>query len=135
MDDVNGKLPLELRSTSFIALERSESEVPRARVSAELAAQPYTVLDDQMNLVPAKVSICTMHIAKGLEFRAVAVIACYDQIIPSQSRIDEITDDADLEEVYATEGHFLYDAITRARDLLIVSGVQPVSEFLEDITN
>ncbi len=112
---------------------RAESEVPRARVAVEGAAQSCTVLDDQMNLVSTKICICTMHLAKGLEFRAVAVMACDDQIIPSQSRIESIADEADLEEVYATERHLLYVAATRARDRLLISGVEPVSEFLQDL--
>ena len=112
---------------------RAESEVPRARAAAEGAAQPFTVLDDQMNLVSTKICVCTMHLAKGLEFRAVAVMACDDQVIPSQSRIESIADEADLEEVYATERHLLYVAATRARDRLLISGVEPVSEFLEDL--
>jgi superfamily I DNA/RNA helicase len=58
-----------------------------------------------------------MHLAKGLEFRAVAVMA---------------GDDADLQEVYDTECHLLYVACTRARDHLLVTGVAPVSEFLDD---
>ena len=123
----NGLAPHEIG-----VIVRSESEVPRARAAAELATQPYTILDDQMNLVSAKVCICTMHLAKGLEFRAVAVMACDDQIIPSQARIDTITDESDLEEVYSTERHLLYVACTRSRDWLVVSGVEPASEFLQD---
>lgn len=112
---------------------RSETEVPRARSAVEAAGQAFTVLDDQMNLLSAKVCICTMHLAKGLEFRAVAVMACDDQIIPSQSRIEAITDEADLEEVYATERHLLYVAVTRARDRLLVSSAGHASEFLDDL--
>jgi len=75
-----------------------------------------------------------MHFAKGLEFRAVAVMACDDEIIPSQERIESVVDTADLEEVYETERHLLYVACTRARDrLLITSGEMP-SEFLEDMS-
>jgi hypothetical protein len=114
---------------------RSESELQRARAAVEHAALPFSVLDSQMNLVSTKVCICTMHLAKGLEFRAVAVMACDDQIIPSQSRIEAIADEADLEEVYATERHLLYVAVTRARDMLLLGGVQPVSEFLQDFGN
>lgn len=73
-----------------------------------------------------------MHFAKGLEFRAVVVMACDDEIIPSQERIETVGDDADLQEVYETERHLLYVACTRARDDLLVSGVSPVSEFLDD---
>ncbi len=73
-----------------------------------------------------------MHLAKGLEFRAVVVMACDDEIIPLQERIETVGDDADLQEVYDTERHLLYVACTRARDHLLVTGVDPVSEFLDD---
>ena len=61
------------------------------------------------------------------------VMACDDEVIPSQERIETVGDDADLEEVYNTERHLLYVACTRARDFLLVSGVDPVSEFLDDL--
>ena len=53
-----------------------------------------------------------MHLAKGLEFRAVVVMACDDEIIPLQERIETVGDDADLQEVYDTERHLLYVACT-----------------------
>ena len=43
-----------------------------------------------------------MHLAKVLEFRAVVVMACEDEVIPLQERIETVADDADLEEVYNT---------------------------------
>ena len=70
-----------------------------------------------------RVSIATMHLAKGLEFRAVVVMACDDEIIPLQSRIETAADDSDLEETYNTERHLLYVACTRARDFLLVTGL------------
>jgi pyrimidine operon attenuation protein/uracil phosphoribosyltransferase len=36
-----------------------------------------------------------MHLAKGLEFRAVAVMACDDDVLPLQARIESVADDAD----------------------------------------
>lgn len=80
------------------------------------------------------ISVCTMHLAKGLEFRAVVVMACDDEVIPDQERIENVTDESDLEEVYNTERHLLYVACTRARDRLLVTGVEPGSEFLYDLT-
>ena len=59
--------------------------------------------------------------------------ACDDEIIPSQARIESVADDADLEEVYDTERHLLYVACTRARDRLLVTGSEPVSEFFTDL--
>jgi ATP-dependent exoDNAse (exonuclease V) beta subunit len=53
-------------------------------------------------------------------------------VLPLQERIETVTDDADLEEVYDTERQLLYVACTRARDHLMVTGVTPASEFLDD---
>ena len=61
------------------------------------------------------------------------VMGCDDEILPLQERIEAVTDDSDLEEVYNTERHLLYVACTRARDHLLVTGVEPASEFLDDL--
>ena len=74
-----------------------------------------------------------MHLAKGLEFRAVVVMACDDEVIPLQVRIETVGDDADLQEVYDTERQLLYVACTRARDRLLVTSGDVASEFLEDL--
>jgi superfamily I DNA/RNA helicase len=112
---------------------RSEHELGRAKSALERSGLPYKVLDEQMETTGGFVSLSTMHLAKGLEFKAVAVMACDDEVIPSQERIETVTDDADLEDVYNTERHLLYVACTRARDdLLVTSGGHP-SEFLTDL--
>lgn len=61
------------------------------------------------------------------------VAACDDEVIPLQERIETVTDDSDLEDIYNTERHLLYVACTRARDHLFISGVEPVSEFLDHL--
>ena len=61
------------------------------------------------------------------------VIASDDEIIPLQQRIETVADETDLEEIYNTERHLLYVACTRARDFLLVTGVNPASEFLDDL--
>jgi mRNA-degrading endonuclease RelE of RelBE toxin-antitoxin system len=112
---------------------RSEAELTRARAAVEAAGLPAKVLDDNVETASGRVSIGAMHLAKGLEFRAAAVMACDDEIIPLQERIETVTDDADLEEVYNTERHLLYVACTRARDHLLVTSGGPASEFLDDL--
>lgn len=114
---------------------RSNDELRRAQDAVEAAGLKAQILDERAQVKPEAVAISTMHLAKGLEFRAVAVMACDDEVIPSQQRIESITDEADLEEVYNTERHLLYVACTRARDNLLISGVRPASEFLDDLKN
>ncbi len=112
---------------------RSEAQLERARQAVQASGQSFTLLDESVATTHGHISISTMHLAKGLEFRAVAVMACDDEIIPLQERIERVTDDGDLEEVYTTERHLLYVACTRPRDYLLVTGVDPASEFLGDL--
>ncbi len=112
---------------------RSDEQVTRASHAAQHADVESVRLDASTQPREGAVSIATMHLAKGLEFRGVAVIACDDEVIPLQSRIESVTDPSDLEEVYNTERHLLYVACTRARDHLLVTGVEPMSEFLDDL--
>ncbi len=113
---------------------RSAAQIERAKSAANQSGIPFEVLDDQMETTTGKMSISAMHLAKGLEFRAVAVMACDDEIIPLQERLESVADDADLEETYNTERHLLYVACTRAREHLLVTSVDPASEFLDDLT-
>ncbi|HSW64031.1 MAG TPA: UvrD-helicase domain-containing protein [Dissulfurispiraceae bacterium] len=112
---------------------RSSAELARARAAAEISGMPCKVLDEKVEVSHGYASISTMHLAKGLEFRAVAVMACDDETIPLQLRIESVADESDLKEVYDTERHLLYVACTRARDYLLVTAVAPASEFLDDL--
>ncbi len=100
---------------------RSPGEIGRARAAAEGAG-----LGD-------KVAISVMHLAKGLEFRAVVVMACDQDVLPLESRIADAADEGELDDIYETERQLLYVACTRARDRLLVTGVAPGSEFLKDL--
>lgn len=112
---------------------RSAAQIDRAKQAAQASGTPFKVLDEHVETNTGMLSVSTMHLAKGLEFRAVLVMACDDEVIPLQERIESVADDADLQEVYDTERHLLYVACTRARDYLLVTSVDPASEFLDDL--
>ena len=112
---------------------RSDAQLPRARAAVTKAGMPHKVLDEHVETAHGHACVSTMHLAKGLEFRAVAVVACDDEVIPLQARVESITDESDLAEVYDTERHLLYVACTRARDHLLATGAEPASEFLDDL--
>ncbi|MBR8133316.1 UvrD-helicase domain-containing protein [Burkholderia ambifaria] len=126
--NISGVLPHEIG-----VFVRSEDEFPRALAAIAASGLVARVLGKDMATEEGFVSVTTMHLAKGMEFRVVAVMACDDEIIPSQARIDLTSDDAELTEIYHTERHLLYVACTRARDQLHVSAVKPGSEFLQDL--
>jgi len=125
----SGLLPHE-----FGLFVRSPAQLARAESSVKSAGLNCKVLDENVETVSGFVSISTMHLAKGLEFRAVVIMACDDEVIPLQERIETVGDGADLQEIYDTERHLLYVACTRARDHLLLTAVNPSSEFLDDFT-
>jgi hypothetical protein len=110
-----------IRTDEIGMFVRSPNEIARARAAAEEAG-----IGDQ-------VAISVMHLAKGLEFRAVVVMACDQDVLPLESRIAEAADEGELDDIYETERQLLYVACTRARDRLLVTGVAPGSEFLKDL--
>ncbi len=112
---------------------RSNQETDRARQAVSQAGLEFTDLNRVFDEISGRVSIGTMHLAKGLEFKAVAVMACDDEVIPLQERISSVTEESDLKEVYDTERHLLYVACTRARDFLLVTSGDVPSEFLADL--
>jgi mRNA-degrading endonuclease RelE of RelBE toxin-antitoxin system len=112
---------------------REEAQLPRAQAAAQAAGLPAVVLDQRLATLAGSLNLSTMHLAKGLEYRAVVVMACDDDVIPSPTRLDAVSDPGDLKEAYELERHLLYVACTRARDHLLVTGVHPASEFLTDL--
>jgi superfamily I DNA/RNA helicase len=114
---------------------RSEAQLERAGAALHMTELEFRVLDEHVETASDHVSISTMHLAKGLEFRTVVVMACDDEVIPLQERIETVGDEADLQDIYDSERQLLYVACTRARDHLLVTGVAPVSEFLDDLTS
>jgi superfamily I DNA/RNA helicase len=124
-----------LRPHEFGIFVRSDAQLDRARTAADASGLQYKLLDvKRVDTTSDHIAIGSMHLAKGLEFRAVVVMACDDEVIPLQERIETVGDESDLREVYETERHLLYVACTRARDHLLITGVRPLSEFLDDMT-
>jgi len=132
-DWLNARLSDGLQPHEIALFVRSAAQLDRPRAATGQAGLKYKVLDDRVEIAPGFVSVSTMHLAKGLEFRAVAIMGCDDEVIPLQERIETVTDEGDLEDVYNTERHLLYVACTRARDNLLVTSTSPKSEFLDDL--
>ncbi len=112
---------------------RSRGELSRAREAILLAGIQSRELSERDEAIAGRIAAGTMHLAKGLEFKAVVVMACDDDVVPLRARLEGVADEVELDEVYETERHLLYVACTRARDRLYVSGVNPVSEFFGDM--
>ncbi|MCC6205722.1 MAG: UvrD-helicase domain-containing protein [Hyphomicrobiales bacterium] len=113
---------------------RSNDQLARARAAVKAAGHTQLELSERLEQPQGRIAIGTMHLAKGLEYKAVVVMACDDDVLPLQERIETVADESELDEVHETERNLFYVACTRARDRLLVSGVQPASEFFADFS-
>lgn len=132
---IKQRLAEGMRGHEIAIFVRSANELTRAEAAAKAAGAKSLTITGKLTTAADHITIMPMHHAKGLEYRAVIVMACDDEILPLQERIETAIDESDLEDVYATERHLLYVACTRARDELLVSGVAPGSEFLADMAD
>ena len=130
---LKGRLAEGIQPHECAVFVRSDRELDRATSAVKQTGVAFKMLDENVETISGQLSIGTMHLAKGLEFRAVVVMACDDEVIPLQERIESVGDESDLKEVYDTERQLLYVACTRARDHLLVTACVPGSEFLDDL--
>ena len=122
-----------IRASEIGVFVRSGDYLSRARAAVAAAGLEARQLTEQVEEASDHVSIGPMHFAKGLEFKLVIVMACDDEALPLQSRVDEATDEDELSTIFETERHLFYVACTRARDRLHISGVNPISDFVADM--
>ena len=120
-DTVAGWLAEGLAAHEIGLFVRTPHLVPRARAAIDGLEGSAAIVTGPMSL------------AKGLEFRAVVVMACDEGVLPLDERVADAADEAELDDIYETERRLLYVACTRAREHLLLTGVTPTSEYLADL--
>jgi superfamily I DNA/RNA helicase len=101
--------------------------------AVEEAGLEVASLKDDQDLSNAAVAVGTMHRAKGLEFKAVAVVGCSARILPNPVVLRDL-DREELEAARERERNLLYVACSRARERLRLSWDEAPSEFLSDFS-
>jgi superfamily I DNA/RNA helicase/mRNA-degrading endonuclease RelE of RelBE toxin-antitoxin system len=76
------------------------------------------------------ISFGTMHGAKGLEFKAVAVIGCGAENIPDPEMLERACDEAERAEIIEQERSLLHVALTRPRERLLVTCSNELSNLM-----
>lgn len=113
---------------------RSHEQFDRAEAALKGAGAEFNAMSRAMEWVTGKVSLCTMHLSKGLEFKNVVLIACDDDVLPLKDRLEAVMgDDQAMKEVNDTERHLFYVACTRARDELVITSAGMASDYLDDL--
>lgn len=78
---------------------RSAQDLPRAQAAATEAGLEFATLDEHIPLATNRIAIATMHLAKGLGFHHVFVLACDEDVLPSAERIAAAADTVELKDV------------------------------------
>ena len=112
----DGVLPAEIGL--FV---RTRAQLPRARAAVEAAGCRGWSYRNEIKKRRGKVLIGTMHLAKGLEFKAAGVMACDDGVLPLQARMEAVADETDSTTSTIRNANLFYVALTRARDRLLIT--------------
>jgi superfamily I DNA/RNA helicase len=132
-DFIREALSEGIKPEEIAVFVRTRDIIGRAREAVKAAGCAPFELTMHKEGPAGEVRVGIMHLAKGLEFKAVAVIGCDEDQLPLRSRIEAVADEVELDDVYATERQLFYVACTRARDSLFISGIKPASELLGDL--
>lgn len=124
------RLAAGVHPAQIAVFTRHDPGATAARVQAISGHRATVVGQTEDAPDPQVVSVSTMHRAKGLEYRAVAVVGLNDAALPSAQRLAELTDPGDQEDFIAHERHLLYVAATRAREWLLLTYSGEGSRFL-----
>jgi hypothetical protein len=109
--------------TRRLVRERTERALARADLTGRWLAPDSDLANDA-------VAIGTMHAAKGLEFRAVALVGCDAEHLPLSEALARTHDDDARPLVEERERHLLYVGCTRARESLLITHSGQMSPFL-----
>lgn len=133
-EKIRGWLDANIAPEEIGIMVRSEAQYERAKAALSAAGADFNTMSRAMEWVTGKVSLCTMHLAKGLEFKCVVLMACDDDILPLAERMDSVMNDEQaMKEVQDTERHLFYVACTRARDELVITSAGTGSDYLDDL--
>lgn len=116
--------------TDWLAIGIAPHEIGIFVRTSQLVVRARSAIEGLSN--GAEITTAPMSLAKGLEFRAVVVMACDEAVLPLDERVADAADEAELDDIYETERRLLYVACTRAREHLLLTGVNPTSEYLAD---
>ena len=96
---LNERIEDGIAPNEITVLVRSENQLERAFAAIDQANLSHKQLDHNFQTKTGSVTVSPMHLAKGLEFRIVVAMACDDEVIPLQEKVESIVGEVDLEEV------------------------------------
>jgi superfamily I DNA/RNA helicase len=112
--------------TEAVLHDRAEPALDAAGVKGQL-------LNDDDPADEDNIALGTMHRAKGLEFKAVAIVGCDVGLLPLRSVLDGFTDPVERDLFVEQERNLLYVALTRAREQVIVTHASRPSALLDKL--
>jgi len=105
-----------------IAVVARTNKILQQRAKAAVKRAGLVFLEMKDGAEGAGVRLATMHRVKGMEFRAVAVVAVEDGVVPNAFALKQQETEADRNAALALERQLLFVALSRPREKLWISG-------------
>jgi superfamily I DNA/RNA helicase len=117
----------------FARTRRIGDDFAQALRAAGGAVQVLSEDGDADDAAAPGVVVGTMHRAKGLEFKAVLVVACDARRMPNAYVLEQLTDPVERDAATKRERRLLYVSLTRARDEVFVTWSGTPSPFVAEL--
>jgi superfamily I DNA/RNA helicase len=135
-DWIGERLASGVAAAEIAVLVRCEDDLVRAHAAVTGAGREPVAITEAIAAIlngnaSGSVAAGLLEQARGFEFKAVIVMACDAKTLPLEARLIAAADDDERVDVNLAERRLLYVGCTRAREHLLVSGVEPTSPFLK----
>jgi hypothetical protein len=128
---INAALADGLEPTEIAVLGRTRSALQqRAQLALTRLGLEHVWLSSDTDVESGRVNLVTLHAAKGLEFRAVALVGCDDTQLPLKEALALDPEPNARRIIEEKELSLFYVGCTRARDRLLVTWSGTPSRFI-----
>jgi superfamily I DNA/RNA helicase/mRNA-degrading endonuclease RelE of RelBE toxin-antitoxin system len=129
-DEINRIAGAGIMLNEIAVVARTNNQLKSAVQSLEEKGISAITLDDVDTISNRKIYYGTMHSIKGFEFKVIFLIGANSEMIPLKSVVDGLENEKEIAVKIRMEKSLLYVAVTRARDMLYVTGSQDVSGWI-----
>lgn len=129
-EEINRLVGSGIMLNEIAVVARTNNQLKMVVQSLEEKGISAIPLDDVDTISNRKIYYGTMHSIKGFEFKVIFLIGANSEMIPLKSVVDGLEYEKELAVKLRMEKSLLYVAVTRARDMLYVTGSPDVSGWI-----
>jgi len=129
-EEINKIVNTGILPNEIAVIGRTNGQLKKAINYLEEKGIKAISLDDVDTITNKKIYYGTMHSIKGFEFKVIFIIGANDETVPLKAMVNQTKSEKEKDIKLRMEKSLLYVAMTRARDMLFITGSPEISSWL-----